>query len=71
MVAPPVRFAVTTPLVETPAMLLLELDHFIVAEGSAFPAASLSVTASGCVAPVTRPIDPGVMVTRATPPVVT
>jgi len=70
-VALPARFAVTTPLDETLAMLLLELDHFIVAAGNAFPAASLSVTASGCVAPITRPIDPGVTVTRATPPVVT
>jgi hypothetical protein len=50
---------VTTPLEETVATFVLELDHVAACAGSALPAASVSDTDSCWVPPATRPIEPG------------
>lgn len=62
---------VTTPLEETVATPVLELDHDADCEASGLSAASESETLSCCVPPATRPIDPGVTDTWLTAPAVT
>ena len=71
IVALPERFAVTRPLVDTVATVLLELDHDTACPLSVLPAASVSVAASCFVTPVTRLTDDGVTAIVLTAPVET
>ena len=64
----PMCSAVTTPLLETVAMLLLALDQSMLCAESALPASSSSEAVSCCVFPACNPSEPGAIVIVATPP---